>query len=116
MTEKQYTMYDVGSSYLTSCGVEAPDGDCFENMTECCKELNRLLKENEQLKEALKKSYINEICENCKHGNYFKTDNFIGGFEWDFECTKKHFGNDHWKCDGLTECDDFELEIKGDVE
>ena len=50
MTEKQYTMYDVGSSYLTRCGVEAPDGDCFENMTECCDELNRLLKENEQLK------------------------------------------------------------------
>ena len=44
MTEKQYTMYDVGSSYLTRCGVEAPDGDCFENMTECCDELNRLLK------------------------------------------------------------------------
>lgn len=73
---------------------------------------NRLEKENEQLKEALKNSYINEICENCKHGHYFLTDNFVGGFEGDFECLKEHFGNDHWECDGLTECDDFELEIE----
>jgi len=77
----------------------------------CEKRMIELEKENEQLKQALKNSYINEICENCKYGNYFKTDNFIGGFEWDFECTKKHFGKEHWKCDGLTECDDFELKI-----
>lgn len=78
------------------------------------KENGQLKKENEQLKQALRDSYINEICENCKYGNYFLSDNFDGGFEGDFECLKKHFGNAHWECDGLTECDEFELEIKGD--
>jgi hypothetical protein len=79
------------------------------------KDIESLEKENEQLKEALKNSYMNEICENCKYGNYCLSDNYYGGFEGDFECLKKNFGNDHWKCDGLTECDEFELEIKGDV-
>lgn len=80
------------------------------------KKVQKLAKENEQLKQALKNSYINEICENCKYGNYFLSDNFDGGFEGDFECLKKHFDNEHWKCDGLKECDDFELDFKGDVE
>lgn len=76
----------------------------------------QLEKENEKLKDALKNSYINEICENCKHGHYWISETFGYGLEGEFECLKKHFGNDHWKCDGLTECDEFELEIKGDVE
>lgn len=80
------------------------------------KHMRDLVNENEQLKQALKNSYINEICENCKYGHYYLSDNFDGGFEGDFECLKKHFGNEHWKCDGLTECDDFELDFKGDVE
>ena len=35
-----------------------------------------------------------------------------------YEIIKKQMGNFNWvdKCDGLTECDEFELEIKGDVE
>ena len=71
-------------------------------------------KENEQLREALKNSYVNEICENCKYGHYWMSGSYGFGLEGEFECTKKHFGNDHWKCDGLTECDDFELDLKGD--
>ena len=66
MTEKRYKLYDVGSSYLTSCGVESPNGDCFENMTECCKELNLLAEENKQLKKQL--DYIqNSISNAIKH-------------------------------------------------
>jgi uncharacterized protein YhaN len=78
--------------------------------------IKELSEENEQLKQALKNSYINEICENCKYGHYWISETFGFGKEGEFECTKKHFGNDHWKCDGLTECDEFELEIKGGVE
>lgn len=78
--------------------------------------IKELSEENEQLKQTLKDSYINEICENCKYGHYYLSDNFDGGFEGDFECLKKHFDNEHWKCDGLKECDDFELDFKGDVE
>lgn len=76
--------------------------------------LNQLAEENEQLREALKNSYVNEICENCKYGHYWISGSYGFGLEGEFECTKKHFGNDHWKCDGLTECDDFELDLKGD--
>lgn len=65
----------------------------------------RIKKENEQLKNALKNSYLNEICENCKHGYYYLYDN--QGFEGDFECKK---GHDSADCDGLKDCDDFELE------
>lgn len=78
--------------------------------------LNQLHEENEQLRETLKNLYINEICENCKYGHYFLDEIYGYGFEGNFECKKKHFGNDHWKCDGLTECDDFELRLKGDDE
>ena len=49
MTEKRYNLYNVGSSYLTSCGITTGE-DCFENMTECCEELNRLSDKNEKLK------------------------------------------------------------------
>ena len=115
MTEKRFTETistgivtdnKTGIKYLCEMRID----DDFLNL------VNTIAEENEQLKQALKESYINEICENCRYGNYFLTDNFDGGFEGDFECTKKHFGNDHWKCDGLTECDDFELNLKGDVE
>ena len=71
------------------------------------KEVDDVIEENRRLKEALKNAYINEICENCKSGKYERTD--FG--EGDFECLKKHFGDDHWKCDGLKECTDFELKF-----
>ena len=87
--------------------------ECSNNKLYSRRELE---KENGQLKQTLKDSYINEICENCKYGHYYLSDNFDGGFEGDFECLKKHFDNEHWKCDGLKECDDFELDFKGDVE
>lgn len=69
------------------------------------KDVISLEKENDKLKNALKNSYLNEICENCKHGYYYLYDN--QGFEGDFECKKGHDGTD---CDGLKYCDDFELE------
>ena len=85
-----------------------------EQQKKFCDELNKLNDENEQLRKALKNSYINEICENCKYG-YYSIDEIYGyGFEGNFECKKKHFGNEHWKCCELTECDDFELDLKGD--
>lgn len=71
--------------------------------------LNEQHAENQKLREALKNSYLEEICENCKHGDYWIDEYYREG---NFECRKKHFGNDHWKCDGLKECDDFELDIK----
>ena len=49
MIKKRYKMFDVGAPYLTRCGVKSDD-DYFENMTECCEEMNRLSEENEQLK------------------------------------------------------------------
>ena len=52
MTEKQYRMFDIGSPYLTYCGVKSND-DYFENMTECCEELNRLFDENDHLKQQV---------------------------------------------------------------
>ncbi len=60
-------MFDVGSPYLTRCGVKSDD-DYFENMTECCEEMNRLSEENEQLKEELKKKdkIIELYCERVK--------------------------------------------------
>lgn len=67
--------------------------------------IKELEEENERLKNALKNSYLDEICENCKHGYYYLYDN--QGFEGDFECKK---GHDSADCDGLKDCDDFELE------
>jgi len=75
---------------------------------ELLKQQGRLEKENEQLKEALKNSYINEICENCKYGDYYFV-NTPWAYEGDFECKKGHNGED---CDGLEECSDFELDLK----
>ena len=54
MTEKKYKMFDIGSPYLTYCGVKSDD-DYFENMTECCEEMNRLSEKNEQLKQDKKR-------------------------------------------------------------
>ena len=56
-----------------------------------------------------------EICENCEYGDYFRTIVPFEPSEWDFQCKKKHFGNDHWKCDGLEECDDFKLKIRSNT-
>ena len=54
MTEKQYKLFNIGSRYMTSCGVERiDDSEPFESMTECCEELNRLAEENEQLRKDL---------------------------------------------------------------
>lgn len=113
MTGKRFGMYQ---NTLYDDGNILNSFNAMKLLNHFDKENTKLKQENEQLKEALKNSYMNEICENCKYGNYCLSDNYYGGFEGDFECLKKHFGNDHWKCDGLTECDEFELEIKGDVE
>ena len=135
MTEKRFTYYeeDLGDMILPNCLDNGKN--VAKSVYECVDLLNQLndeneqlshdatilicsnqeyREENEQLREALKNSYINEICENCKYGHYWISGSYGFGLEGEFECTKKHFGNDHWKCDGLTECDDFELDLKGD--
>lgn len=71
-----------------------------------CNVLNNLSDGNLKLKKALKNSYINEICENCKFGEYFLSSNFDWGFEGDFRCHKGHS-----EFDGLKDCIDFELDL-----
>ena len=115
MTKKRFTIVVTGSDGSFHYWDKFTD-ERITSVLELENKLNELSDENEQLKQALKNSYINEICENCKYGHYWISETFGFGLEGEFECTKKHFGNDHWKCDGLTECDEFELEIKGDVE
>lgn len=59
MIKKRYKMFDVGSPYLTRCGVKSDD-DYFENMTECCEEMNRLSEKNEQLNQEVRE-YIRAL-------------------------------------------------------
>ena len=67
--------------------------------------LNNQANRIHELEEALKNSFLNEICENCKYGDYDE------GYYWsdpDFTCRK---GHDSADCDGLKECKDFKLNI-----
>lgn len=68
--------------------------------------LEELVDENEQLKEIIKFSYFNEICETCKHGKYWITNDFFGK-EGNFECLKGHPADE---CCEIKECKDYEIE------
>lgn len=97
MTEnKRYKLYDVGSGYMTSCGIESESGHCFENMTECCEELNRLSDENEQLKKLLytyKEMHSIKIIEELQEENgqlKIELENMTERFEYELKMKLKY--------------------------
>lgn len=104
MTENERFTWKTVHGWQTPAFLEVMNG--LDKKNQQLKQENKeLKKENEKLKNVLKNSYLNEICENCKHGYYYLYDN--QGLEGDFECKK---GHDSADCDGLKDCDDFELE------
>jgi len=79
----------------------------YENeFKELIDEYEQLKKENEVLKEIIKFKCFNEICENCKHGKYWITNDFFG-HEGNFECLKGHPADE---CCEIKECKDYEIE------
>lgn len=90
MTEKRYKMFDLGSPYLTFCGIKTDD-DYFENMTECCDELNRLSEKNEQLKQQ--NTYLKD--------EVFKLVNTISKFPKQLEDNRKEYQDIEMKLNTL---------------
>ncbi len=97
MTENKRFTRDNHTGYLYD------NGEIVEDIMEL---LNTLADENEQLREALKNSYVTELCENCKYVIYESWEVPFCGWEHDRDCKKGH--NEY----EVTECDDFELNLK----
>lgn len=86
--------------------VQNNKGDVFD-LSEIVDLLNKQEERIKELEEALKQSYLEEICENCEYGCYSESfDYWSCSVEGEFECKKGHDASD---CDGLKECDDFKL-------
>ena len=112
MTEERFVI-GVESEFQENAVFKGDEFICFEDDSECLVGLlNKQDKENKILREMLKNSCINQICENCEYGHYYSYELPFQGIEYDFECLKKHFGNEHWRCAELKECDDFKLKLE----
>ena len=110
-TEKEVRIFDLGDEkkIFNIFFNELDSAICLNGaLGDVITRLNEQHETIQRLEEQLKNSYVNEICEVCKHGEY--SVDWYG--EGEFECLKRHFGVDYWKCDGLKECDDFELDDK----
>ena len=109
MTEKRFT----------DNGIEEVENQSFtDNLTEktywidhgldeIVELLNEFNDENEQLKEIIKISCVNEICESCRFGNYILIEDYWTPLpDLDFECLKGHPSDE---CCEIMDCKDYEI-------